>query len=174
MRLDQCKSLLTTCYVVLILTASQNVSASTLCVNHAGTGGCYSKIQTAVNNAASGDVINVAPGAYKEDVVIGMPLSLIGAGAGLSVIDATGLANGIYLDGFDHPGLNSVTVAGFSVKNAMFEAILVVSATNVTIRNNTLTDNDKFGPIFNPAGEPAPVNPPLRQTSPAIAEARCI
>ncbi|MGA2559595.1 MAG: hypothetical protein ABSF17_07945 [Terracidiphilus sp.] len=98
MRLDQCKSLLTTCYVVLILTASQNVSASTLCVNHAGTGGCYSKIQTAVNNAASGDVINVAPGAYKEDVVIGMPLSLIGAGAGLSVIDATGLANGIYLD----------------------------------------------------------------------------
>ena len=152
MRLDQCKSLLTTCYVVLILTASQNVSATTLCVNHAGTGGCYSKIQTAVNNAASGDVINVAPGAYKEDVVIGMPLSLIGAGAGLSVIDATGLANGIYLDGFDHPGLNSVTVARFSVKNAMFEAILVVSATNVTIRNNTLTDNDKFGPIFNPAG----------------------
>ena len=45
------------------------------------------------------------PGTYKEDAVIGKPLSLIGAGAGASIIDATGLANGIFVDGFDNAGL---------------------------------------------------------------------
>lgn len=72
-------------------------------------------------------MINVEDGTYK-DVVIGIPLSLIGDE---SVIDATGLANGIFVDGFDHPGLHNVTVAGFTVKNAQFEGVLVVSASDV-------------------------------------------
>ncbi len=55
----------------------------------------------------------------------------------------TGLAHGIFVDGLDYPGLNGVTIAGFTVKNALFEGILVVSASNVTIRDNQLLDNDK-------------------------------
>src|SRR5438034_7527730 len=39
---------------------TRNVSANTLCVNPAGSGGCFSSIQAAVNAANPGDTINVA------------------------------------------------------------------------------------------------------------------
>jgi len=148
------------CCAVLFAACSQAGLAATLCVNHAGSGGCYSSIQKAVTAAAANDVINVGPGTYKEDITIGIPLSLLGAGADKSVIDATGLSNGIFVDGYDNSGLSHVIIDGFTVKNAQFEAVLVVSASDVTVRNNNLIDNDKFGPVFNPnpggcLGQPA-------------------
>lgn len=148
------------CGAFVFIALSQNIVAATLCVNPGGTGGCYSKIQTAVNQASANDAINVGPGTYNEDVVVGIPLSLLGAGSGQSVIDATGLANGIFLDGVDHPGLRNVVIAGFTVQNAKYEAILVVSASDLTIQDNDLINNDKFGPVFNLsapncAGQPA-------------------
>jgi hypothetical protein len=123
--------------------------AATLCVNPAGSGGCYASIQSAVNHAAAYDVIKVGPGTYKEGVVIGIPLSLFGAGADESTIDATNQPNGVLVDGFNHPGLHKVVVAGFTVENAQFEGILAVSATDVTIRNNSVINNDQSpGLIF--------------------------
>jgi hypothetical protein len=107
--------------VVLSVAFSQRAVASTLCVNPAGSNGCYSSIQAAVNHASANDVINVEPGTYNEDVLIGKPLSLIGAGADPSVIDATGLAHGIFVDGLDNPGLHDVIIASFTVKNALYE-----------------------------------------------------
>jgi hypothetical protein len=118
-------------------------AANTLCVNPNGWHGCYAKIQSAVDAALPHDTINVARGTYAEDVLIGKPLSLIGAGADPSVIDATGLAHGIFVDGLDYPGLNGVIIAGLTVKNALFEGILIVSASDVTIRDNQILDNDK-------------------------------
>ncbi|HXA04291.1 MAG TPA: right-handed parallel beta-helix repeat-containing protein [Bryobacteraceae bacterium] len=123
--------------------------AATLCVNPAGSGGCYASIQSAVNHAAAYDVIKVGPGTYKEGVVIGIPLSLFGAGADESTIDATNQPNGVLVDGFNHPGLHKVVVAGFTVENAQFEGVLAVSATDVTIRNNSVINNDQSpGLIF--------------------------
>jgi parallel beta-helix repeat protein len=96
-----------------------------------------------------------------EDVVIGIPLNLIGAGAGTSVIDAAGKPNGVFVNGYDHPGLTHVTVAGFTIKDAQFEGVLVVSANDVTIRDNTIEDNDQSPAVFDPtanhgcAGQPA-------------------
>jgi parallel beta-helix repeat protein len=145
-------SLLSTVSCAALLAAFlQTASAATLCVAPSGGGGCYKKIQTAVNHAAAYDTINVNNGTYYEDVTIGIPLSLIGAGAQQSVIDASGLANGIFVDGLTHPGLHAVNIAGFTVKNAQYEAVLVVSATDVTVRNTTMVDNDKFGPVFSSA-----------------------
>ena len=46
-------------------------------------------IQTAINSASARDTINVAAGNYPERIVINKPLSLVGAGVGLSVIDGT-------------------------------------------------------------------------------------
>jgi parallel beta-helix repeat protein len=146
------RPLLIPCCVVLFGVASQNAAASTLCVNPAGSGGCYTKIQTAVSHALANDVIKVGAGTYNEDVVIGIPLSLIGAGAAHSVIDATGLADGVFVDGYDNAGLSHVTVAGFTVENAQFEGVLVVSASDVTIRDNNIMNNDKVGTAF--TGEP--------------------
>jgi parallel beta-helix repeat protein len=116
--------------------------AKTLCVNTTGSGGCFKTIQGAVNGASANDVIQVAAGTYKEFVAVGKPLSIIGAGSGSSIIDATGLVHGIFVDGFDHPGLNNVTIAGLTIKNALFEGLLVVSASDVTIRGNQVIDND--------------------------------
>ena len=100
-----------------------------------------------------------APGTYAEDVVIGKPLSLIGAGAGSTVIDAAGLANGIFVDGLDNPGLQHVTVAGFTVQNALYEGVLLVSVSHVTIRDNHIVNNTQTPAVFGsgPAckGQPA-------------------
>lgn len=117
--------------------------ATTLCVNPGGTGGCSSTIAAAVAAAAPGDIIKVAAGTYAEDVIIGKSLSLLGAGAESTIIDATGLANGINVDGLDNKGLNSVIISGFKVENANFEGILVTNASNVTILENHVINNDR-------------------------------
>jgi hypothetical protein len=161
-------SLLRCCFQLILFialaAACSPALAKTLCVNPGGTHGCFSKIQDAVNAAMPNDVVQVAPGVYKEMVTIGKPLALIGGdpddsdaddsfgspaapqdsleGAS-SVIDATGLAHGIFVDGYDFHGLNNVTIGGFTVKNADFEGILVVSARDVTIRDSNIIDNDK-------------------------------
>jgi len=117
--------------------------AKTLCVNPGGTSGCFAKINDAVAAAAVNDTIQVAAGTYKEDVVIGKSLSLVGAGAARTVINAKGLANGVYVDGLDHPGLTNVVVAGFTVSNANFEGILVTNASHATIASNRVVSNDQ-------------------------------
>jgi len=126
-------------------------SAATLCVTHSGRPGCYHTIQAAVNAAANWDVIYVSPGVYKEDVTIGKPLSLLGDSTtytDATIIDATGLANGIFVDGLDNKGLANVTIAGFTVKNALYEAILIVNTSDATIRDNRTIHNDQIGPVF--------------------------
>ena len=147
------------CCAALFAASLQMASAATLCVNPSGSGGCYSKIQTAVNHASANDVINVKKGTYYEDVTIGIPLSLIGAGAHQTVINADGKANGIFVDGFDHSGLHAVTISGFTVENAQYEGVLLVSATDVTILNNTIINNDKIGAVFDPSVPNCPGQP---------------
>jgi len=160
MRVGHFPKLLIPCCAVLFAFPSQSTAATTLCVN-ASNSGCYATINAAISHAHPNDVVSVAAGHYKEDVVIGIPLNVIGAGAGASVIDATGLANGVFVDGYDHPGLTHVTVAGFTIKNAQFEGVLVVSANDVTIRDNHIEDNTQSPSEFNPtanhgcAGQPA-------------------
>ena len=58
------------------------VRAALLCVNPAGTGGCFTTIGAAVAAAAAGDTINVAAGTYNEQVNLNKPgLFLRGAKA---------------------------------------------------------------------------------------------
>src|SRR5579863_7553554 len=113
---------------VLILAGWQTVQAATLCVNPAGSSSCKSTIGAAVSAASAGDTIQVAAGIYKEDVTIGVPLALIGAGSATTIIDATGLANGIVVDGVDNAGLSNVVITGFTVQNANLQGILVENA----------------------------------------------
>src|SRR5579863_964972 len=158
MRPRVCLQLFSAC-VTLVGLMAQPAVAKTICVNQNGSGGCYSKIQSAVSAASNYDVIHVGPGVYKEDVVVGKPLSLLGAGAGKTIIDATKLPNGILLDGLSNPGLHDVTVAGFTVKNALYEGVLVLNMADAVIRDNHIVDNDTIGPVFGsgPAcnGQPA-------------------
>jgi hypothetical protein len=95
------------------------------------------------SNKSAIDTINVAPGIYMEDVIITTPVSLVGAGRGKSIINAVGLPNGIYINGFVIPGLSKVVVTGFTIENANFEGILVTNASFVTIWHNEVINNDR-------------------------------
>ena len=142
--------------VGLVAAFANPAGATTWCVNQGGTHGCLATIGSAVAAAMPNDTINVAPGIYKEDVIIGKPLSLVGTGSSRTVIDATGLSNGIFVDGIDNSGLRNVVVTGFTVKNANFEGILVANASDVTISNNSVMYNDKS---LQPAVESCPGQP---------------
>ena len=136
--------LLRASFVLILLGALPEFSlAATLCVNPGGTSGCYATISAAVSAAAAHDTIKVASGIYAEDVQIGTSLSLIGENPNNTIIDATGLPNGVYVDGLDHPGLRAVVVHGLTVRNANFEGILVTNAADVTIWGNKVTGNDR-------------------------------
>jgi parallel beta-helix repeat protein len=135
----------------LLAGTCQPAATATLFVNPGGTSGAYSTIGAAVNNASANDTIDVAPGTYFEDVTIGKPLSLVGAGRGRSIINAVGQSNGIYIDGLDNPGLSRVVVTGFTIENANFEGILVTNASFVTIWENDVINNDKSLNISGPA-----------------------
>jgi parallel beta-helix repeat protein len=80
---------------------------------------------------------------YNEDVTIGKPLSLVGAGRGRSIINAMGKPNGIYIDGISSPGLSRVVVTGFTIENANLEGILVTNASFITIWENEVINNNK-------------------------------
>ena len=130
----------------------QSATAATLCVSPGGTSGCYSTIGAAVLRAQMDyidngtiDKIDVAAGVYMEAVKIETPVFLVGAGHGRSIINALGLANGIYIDGIDSPKprLSKVLVRGFTIENADFEGILVTNASFITISENEVINNDR-------------------------------
>lgn len=128
---------------LLIFAAAATSNAATLCVNPKGRNGCFSKINDAVAAASANDTIQVANGTYKEDVIIGKPLSLVGANRKRTVIDATGLSNAVFVDGIDNPGLSNVIVTGFTLTNATLEGILVANASSVLVSDNDVTRNDQ-------------------------------
>jgi len=128
-----------TCFLAVPASAR----AATLCVDTSGKHDCYTSISAAVAAANAGDTIRVAQGTYAEQVTITKPLSLIGDNRENTIIAANGHSNGIYINGFDAPGLAHVTVSGFTVENAGFEGILVQNASAVTLFDNIVRNNDQ-------------------------------
>lgn len=127
------------CVSSALALAAGSAWGATLCVSATGASGCSTSIGAAVTAASAGDVINVGPGTYAENVVITKPLSLVGSGA---TIDASGYMRGIFINGLAVSGLASVHISGFTIKNANLEGVLVLNASNVTISGNTVTNND--------------------------------
>ncbi|MGA8273596.1 MAG: hypothetical protein WB919_18685 [Candidatus Sulfotelmatobacter sp.] len=118
-------------------------AATTVCVNPKGSNGCYATITAAIAAVSAGSTINVSPGTYREDVVIGKSLYLLGAGSTNTIIDAAGLSNAIYVDGLDNVGLSGVTIQGFKLENANFEGLAATSVSNLNFNSSLVTGNDK-------------------------------
>jgi hypothetical protein len=129
-------------------------------VNPGGTGGCYATIQAAVTAASPDDVIRVAKRTYHETALVTKALSLLGDGAQNTIIDATGLLNGINVDGghdIAHlDGISRVIVSVFTVRNANAQGILVTNAFDVAISNNRATGNDRSLDFVNLVCPPLP------------------
>lgn len=135
---------------LIAVSTSRPASAKILCVNSSGSGGCYTSISAAVTAAAPGDTIRVAHGSYAELVTIPKPLSLIGENQENTTIEALNKTFGIYVDGFDNPGLSSVVISGFTVENANNAGIAVSNASDVTISDNEVRYNDRGLVLGNP------------------------
>lgn len=131
--------------VVAVAGMARAAAASTLCVNTEGKHGCMATIGAAVAAASPGDVIQVWPGTYPEMVTITKALSLLSSVPHGAVIDATNLSNGIWVNGMSAApaaGISNVVIAGFKVRHANFEGILLTNASDVTLRDNQVMDND--------------------------------
>ncbi len=72
--------------------AAQTPPSQKLTVGPAGSGADFSNLQEAINQAAPGAIISVAPGTY-GGVVVQKPLAIIGAGSGFTFLQAQGLAS---------------------------------------------------------------------------------
>jgi parallel beta-helix repeat protein len=134
----------------------------------------YSTISAAVAAASSGDTVVACAGTYTEDVVIPIPLTLVGKHATINAAGLPGAPTGAVLGQQPYNGItiesSHVTVRGFTVENAEGEGILAVNPdpvtgpavagrqlytgqplTKVTIEDNVVKDNDVgFGNASSP------------------------
>ena len=140
------------------------VYSATLCVNPHGGSSCYQTISAAVAAATAGDTIQVSPGKYREAVVIGKSVSLIGQDRESTTIDATGLPAGVFIDGIDNAGLSTVVISGFTIENANFEGILIANASDVVVRGNEVTRNNRALVVTAPGQSSCP-NIPAFETN---------
>jgi len=140
-------------FLCLAIVSAPVIFAANQCVNPGGSAGCKSSINAAIGAAGSNDTVTVGHGTYKENVIVNKPLALLGDGA---TIDATGLPNGINIDGLNNAGLGHVVISGFTVANADFQGILATNASDVTITGNHVTGNDRSLLPFNPGGPICP------------------
>jgi len=98
----------------------------------------YGTIQAAVDSAAPGDTIQVAPGIYYEHVAVNKSLTIVGENPEITIVDGT--ANGTV---FNLEGSN-IHIYGFTIRNAgNYNAVgsekEIVTSDNHKIINNIIT-----------------------------------
>jgi hypothetical protein len=94
-------------------------------------------IQKSVNEARSGDTVNVLAGTYSEDVeftqhsgVNGSPITFKKLGSGDVIVQASSWAGLFFGD-----GVSFITIDGFIFKDAPGNGVLINHASNITITN---------------------------------------
>jgi len=90
-------------------------------------------IQEAVNAASSGDIITVQPGAFRENLDIGKPLTIqAAAGASRPLLDGRSLGCALTLRA------EGISITGFDIRTARRTGLLV-EADRCVIENNTIS-----------------------------------
>ena len=100
----------------------------------------FSNIQSAINDANNGDIIDVRPGIYQENIIMKTGITLQGAGANLTTIDGTQQGHVVVFN------LASAAIMGFTITNSgsnpRYSAGIFTSQSTVTIRNNIVANNN--------------------------------
>ena len=116
---------------------------SPLHVHNINTGLGYATIQEAINapETLDGHAIFVEAGTYYENVVVNKTVLLIGENRSTTIIDANGIDNVVDVKA------DGVVIEGFVIQNSGYDAsgIHVGDCAQVTIRNNTIINNDLAG-----------------------------
>ena len=141
-------------FVLLAGTANAQVLTVRCVPSHTISSSCsatdYTSIQNAVNAAASGDIILVGPGTYKEYVTISTDsLSLFGAQAGRdaredrkdhkkeSIVDASTTGNPTF-----YIAVPFVVIDGFTIRGGIsYQGILMEGSQGLQVLNNIIEDN---------------------------------
>jgi parallel beta-helix repeat protein/predicted outer membrane repeat protein len=122
-----------------------NVSNATPAAPYTNWGIASTNIQGAINAAASGDEILVAPGVYRIDAAVGIPankaLTLRSTQSRAAIIDAQHLCRGVMIF-----GTNSV-VEGFTVRNGSDGGYAggVYTEADCTVRDCLVISNQAYG-----------------------------
>jgi len=108
-----------------------------------GPEGCdHVSIQAAIDAACPGDVVEVAGGTYRENLVVDMPLVLRGSGNGTEkpIVDACGRGSAVTLVA------DGVQLEGFVLENGGFGwAGIEIRSKDNLVRGNLVTDNRWYG-----------------------------
>ena len=136
---------------LLLALAAETALASVIYVNPGGS------IQAAINAASPGDTIDVAAGSYDEALSINKAISLIGTGAGSTVLTYTGtptVEQLIFLGTNSGSTINgSVTIDGFTLRDSssingdddLIKFRANSSGGTITISNNRFDANGDTG-----------------------------
>jgi hypothetical protein len=146
-------SILTVLMTVALMVPAVPALAATLVVGTCDFGSGGSTIQGAINAANAGDVIQVCPGTYDEQLVIDKALTITGSGVGATIVQPTfvpsGLGHGPSADVHLTTGASGTTIQDISFDfNGPLDdrggwGILLSdfggpAVTNVTIQNNDI------------------------------------
>jgi parallel beta-helix repeat protein len=121
--------------VDVIIDITSTVRGNVLYVNTTGTGGAYTSIQDAIDNANDGDIIYVYNGSYYENVEVDKTINLIGESKENTVIDGSGSGDVVNIT------VNWVNITGFTITNGDYYGIILFSSSNTTITKNIITNN---------------------------------
>ena len=117
----------------------------------------YSTIQSALDDADSGNEIHVDRGTYYENVKVNKSVTLVGAGADVTIVNASNpndhvfnvTVNSVNITGFKVTGATSDQNAGFYLYNTRYNNIIGNNASNnwagfylYSSSNNNITGNN--------------------------------
>jgi parallel beta-helix repeat protein len=98
-------------------------------------------IQSAINSANAGDIIQVSAGVYKEVLKINKTIQLVGEGPYVTIIDGDDAGTVITVTA------SNTQILGFTIKRGKgeepYSGVLVYECYNVTISNNLIKENYK-------------------------------
>jgi parallel beta-helix repeat protein len=126
--------------IVILVDITPVVEASTTLYVGGGGPGNYSSIQAAIDAANNGDTVFVYSGTYWEYLLIGTTINLVGEDRNTTIIEGDTNHHSVTIIG------DWVNITGFTVNKAGSSASqrgIYVLASNVTISNNYLLDNQE-------------------------------